>query len=377
MTSRKVPLSPIHLGEEEIKAAEEVLRSGQLREGNKTREFEEAFARQVGARHAIAASSGTAALHLAYLATIQPGDEVLVPTFTFIATASMVVMAGGKPVFCDIDPQTWTLDPEEIEKRMTPKTKAVAGVHLFGNACDIDQIQIIARKHGLKLIWDAAQSLGTSYQEKEIGGFDDIVCFSFYPTKNITTGEGGMAVTSNNKLADKIRLLKQHGHTEKYLHELIGLNYRMTEMEAAIGQVQLKRLPEFLEKRKRLAAIYIQSLSGNPCFDLQRETPNSRHSYNYFSILFKENALEISRDEFAKALSQEGIQNAIHYPRPLHKQPCFGTVANGSLPVAESVSERILSLPMSPFLSEEDILYTCDRVNSLARKFSRKQIFSR
>ncbi|MBI4971298.1 MAG: DegT/DnrJ/EryC1/StrS family aminotransferase [Candidatus Omnitrophica bacterium] len=352
------------------------MRSGRLREGAKTRELEEAFKSRTGVSHAVAASSGTAALHLAYLAMLQPGDEVLVPSFTFIATASMIVMAGGRPVFCDIEPDTWTLDPAEIEKRLTPKTKAIAGVHLFGNACDIATIQKIADKRGLGIIWDAAQALGTSYQGRDLAQYRDAVCFSFYPTKNMTTGEGGMVATNDEVMAAKIRLLKNHGHTEKYVHQIVGFNYRMSEVEAAIGKVQLSQLDSFIEKRKKLANIYIEAFRGNASFKIQSVTAGANHSYNYFSIALNTDQLSVSRDEFAKALDGEGVQNAVHYPRGLHQQPAFSGLANGVLPHAESLSGRILSLPMSPFLNEVDIRYASEKVLFLIKKFARRHVLA-
>ncbi|MBI4398769.1 MAG: DegT/DnrJ/EryC1/StrS aminotransferase family protein [Candidatus Omnitrophica bacterium] len=369
MSKLTVPLSPIVLGEEEIAAAQEVLRSGQLREGKITRQFEEEFARWAGVRHAITASSGTAALHLAYLALIRPGDEVLVSAFTFIATASMVVMAGGKPVFCDIDPKTWTLAPSEIPKRMTPKTKAIAGVHLFGNSCDIQAISEMAGQYNLKIIWDGAQALAATYQSKNLAQYPDAVCFSFYPTKNITTGEGGMVATQEDAVAAKIRLLKNHGYTGRYEHAVLGFNYRMTELEAAIGVIQLGKSKNFIEKRKRLAAIYKQYVEDSDVFQVQHLTSGAEHSYNYFSVALRPDAISITREEFCAALEEEGVQNAVHYPRGLHMQRAFSALETESLPVTESLCRRIFSLPMSPFLNEEDIDFCARTLVRLGKKF--------
>jgi len=370
MSIKKIPITQVLIGDEEIKACTEVLRSGKLREGEKTREFEQAFRMNVGTKHAIATSSGTSALHLAYLAMIKPGDEVLLPTFTFIATASMVVMAGGIPVFCDVDPETWTLDPAEIEKKLTDKTRAIVGVHLFGNACDIARIERQVAGKNVKLIWDAAQSLGTRYQAKDVGQFPDAVCYSFYPTKNMTTGEGGMITTNNDDIAAKVRLLKSHGESGKYVHTMIGFNYRMTEMEAALGLFQLSRLDDFLVARKKIAAQYEEGFKNNPFVKMQRKTPGSEPSYNYFSILLQIEKMSVTRDQFVSALEKEGIQCAVYYPQPLDEQPCFAAYRNETLPNSKKLSSQILALPMYPLLSGEDVQYVIDTVNRLTRQFS-------
>ncbi len=383
MNTKKISQSEVRLGEEELEAVQQVLRSGNLREGRKTREFEEAFCRRTGATHAVAASSGTTALHLTYLSLLKPGDEVLVPSFTFIATASMVVQAGARPVFCDIDPETWTIDPQGLEGKITPKTKAIAGVHLFGNSCAVTPLREIAQKRKLLLIWDAAQAFGTRYEGLDLGQIPDAVCFSFYPTKNMTTGEGGMVTTASDGLAQKIRLLKSHGQSEKYLHTAIGFNYRMTEMAAAIGLEQLKKLDSFLKRRKEIAKIYTESFSKTPQIQIQKVTPGAEASYNYFCIatpspfpspLRGEGKGEGGRDDLVAALRGEGIECAVHYPRPLHQQPCFAGFASGSLPESERLSGRILALPMHPFLSGEDARTVAEKVKSLVSRFSKKLV---
>ncbi|MBI4971533.1 MAG: DegT/DnrJ/EryC1/StrS aminotransferase family protein [Candidatus Omnitrophica bacterium] len=355
MSQKNIPLSQVVFGDEEVKACAEVLRSGNLREGQKTKDFETAFRHQVGTRHAITASSGTAALHLVYQALLQPGDEVIVPAFTFIATASMVSMTGAKPVFVDVDPNTWTIDPVDIEKKLTSRTRMIAGVHLFGNSCDIARIQKIASAHKLKLIWDAAQSLGARYQGRDIAVVPDAVCFSFYPSKNMTTGEGGMITTNDDSLAAKVRYLKSHGETEKYIHAMIGFNYRMTDIEASLGLLGLTQLEDFLARRKNIAVLYEQAFKQIPGIKIQRQTPGSEHSWNYFSIVLDTDKLGISRDEFMKQLQSRGISCAVYYPRPLHLQPCFAQGQVEPLPVSEYLASRILSIPMHPFLSDEDV----------------------
>lgn len=359
-----IPIAKVVLSDEEIKAAVEVLRSGMLRQGKKVEEFEKTFADRVGAKFAIAVSSGTAALHIAYLATLEKGGEVLVPSFTHISTASMVCFAGCRPVFCDIDPKTFTIDVEDAKERITSKTIAIAPVHLFGNACEIDEIIEVAEDYKLKIVWDAAQALGTEYKGKDVGSFDDVVCYSFYPTKNITTGEGGMIVTNNKEIARKCRLLREHGQERKYYHIMLGFNYRMTDVEAAIGIEQLKKLDQFIDKRINNAEFLTRHLSKIDGIVTPYVKPYVKHTYNQYSILVEEEKLGMSRDNLAEALRKEGIGTAIHYPRPLHLQPVFKNMfgtKEGDLPVSEEISKKILALPVHPHLSKnelERILYT-------------------
>lgn len=353
-----IPIAKVVLSDEEIKAAIEVLRSGILRQGKKVEEFERMFADRVGAKFAIAVSSGTAALHIAYLALLEKGTEVLVPSFTHISTASMVYFAGCKPVFCDIDPKTFTIDVEDAKERITSKTTAIAPVHLFGNACDVEEIIKVAGDYRLKIIWDAAQAHGTEYKGKDVGSFDDVVCYSFYPTKNIITGEGGMIVTNDKEIARKCRLLREHGQERKYYHTMLGFNYRMTDVEAAIGIEQLKKLDQFIEKRIKNAQYLTKHLKKIDGLEPPFVKPYVKHTYNQYCILVDEEKLGMSRDELAEALGKEGIGTAIHYPMPLHLQPVFKdmfSTKEGDLPVSEETSRRILALPVHPHLSENDL----------------------
>lgn len=346
----KIPIAKVKIGNEEINAVVEVLRSGKLIQGEKVKKFEELFAQKVGAKYAVAVSSGTTALHIAYLALINPGDEILVPSFSHISTASMVCFAGGKPVFCDIDPKTFTIDLEEIKRKITPKTKAIAPVHLFGNACEIDEILKIAKEYNLKVIWDAAQAHGTKYKGKDIGSFDDVVCYSFYPTKNMITGEGGMLTTNDPELDRKFRLIRSQGQEKKYYHTMIGTNYRMTEIEAAIGIEQLKKLDNMLQKRRKNAEFLTKELSSIKVIKTPVVKSYVFHSYHQYSIVLED---KIERDKFAQFLKEKGIGVGIHYPRPLHKQPVFNS--SESLPTCEYLSKRILSLPVHPYLTKEEL----------------------
>ncbi len=332
------------------------MRSGRLRQGKKTEEFENAFAERVGAQYAIAVSSGTAALHIAYLAKLEPGDEVLVPSFSHISTASMVHFAGCKPVFCDIAPRTFTLDVGDAQKRLTKKTKAIVPVHLFGNACDIDGIVDFAKEHDLKIIWDAAQAHGTKYKGRDVGSFDELVTYSFYPTKNMITGEGGMITTNDPELAERCRLLRSHWQTEKYYHPKLGFNYRMTDVEAAIGLEQLRKLDQFVQRRRENAAYLTEGLSKIQGIIPPFVPEGVEHSYHQYTLLLDLHKSNCTRDEFVEALKDEGIGTGVHYPKPLHKQPAFeAMLGNNSLPVSEEISNRILSLPVRPGLGEEEL----------------------
>lgn len=232
---KNIGMAEIRLTDNEIEAAVKVLKSGALRQGKECKAFEQAFAEKVGAGYAVTNANGSAALHLAYMTFLAPGDEVLVPSFTFIATASMVTAAGGKPVFCDVDRETFLIDLADAARKLTEKTKAIAPVHLFGNPCDIDAVQAFAKQHDLTIVWDAAQAHGAQYKNQDIGSVGDFVCYSFYPSKNMFVGEGGMVCTNNADYAEKLRFLRTHGQTGKYYHTLLGLNYRMTSFRQPLA----------------------------------------------------------------------------------------------------------------------------------------------
>ncbi|MGO9621884.1 MAG: DegT/DnrJ/EryC1/StrS family aminotransferase [Desulfobaccales bacterium] len=352
---KKIGIAEIKLTEAEIEAAVRVLRSGALRQGKECNAFEEEFAARVGAKYAVTSANGSAALHLAYLAFMQPGDEVLVPSFTFMATASMVAMSGGKPILCDVDPRTFLLDLEDAARRLSPRTRAISPVHLFGNAFDIDAVQAFARKHDLVIVWDAAQAHGAEYRGKDVGSFGDFVAYSFYPSKNMFVGEGGMTCTDNSEYATKLRYLRTHGETGKYLHTMLGLNYRMTDVEAAIGREQLQRLDEMLVIRRRNADILNQGLAEVSGLHLQRLTPNSRHAWHQYCVVVEPEAFGCDRDTLAQRLDEKGIATGVHYPRGLHQQPIFEQLYGKShLPHTESLAKKILALPVHHGMSPED-----------------------
>jgi len=350
-----IGMASIQLTETEIEAATRVLRSGALRQGNECNAFEQEFAEKTGAKFAVTNANGSAALHLAYMAFIEPGDEVLVPSFTFIATGSMVTAAGGVPVFCDVEKDTFLIDIEDAERRLTPKTKAIAPVHLFGNPCDIDRIMQFARKHNLIVVWDAAQAHGAVYKGKDIGSFGDFVCYSFYPSKNMFVGEGGMTCTNNAEYENKLKFLRTHGQTGKYYHTMMGLNYRMTDVEAAIGREQLKRLDSMLAIRKRNAEILNSGLSAIDGIRPQKITSDSESAWHQYCIIVDPDQFGCNRDSLSQRLKEKGIASGIHYPRGLHQQPIFQELYGTTvLPVTEHLAGNILAIPVHHGLSENE-----------------------
>jgi perosamine synthetase len=355
MTSRRIAIAEIKLSEAEIAAAVAVLRSGALRQGKQCEAFEAEFAAKVGARHAIACANGSATLHLLYLAWLRPGDEVLVPSFTFIATGSMVSAAGGRPVFCDIDPETFLIDLADAERRVTPRTRAIAPVHLFGNACDVEAVQAFAARHGLKIVWDAAQAHGATWRGRDIGGLGDAVSYSFYPSKNMFVGEGGMITTPDGELAARLRLMRSHGAAGRYYHTVDGLNYRMTDVEAAIGREQLKRLDAMLLQRRANFSALNAILANVPGVSPQKVTPGSEHAVHQYCVRIRPELAGIDRDELQRRLKERGIETGIHYPRGLHQQPVF-VARHGEqhLPVTEELATQILALPVHHGMSEDD-----------------------
>lgn len=353
MSNETIPVADVSLSDDEISAAVDVLESGYLVQGEQVEEFEQEFAAEVGADHAIAVSSGTAALHVAYLATLEEGSEVLVPALSHIATASMVTFAGCQPVFCDVDEESYTLDVNSAREKVTDETEAIAPVHLYGNVPDVDAIFSFADDHELTVIWDASQAHGSTYENRDIGGFNDLVTYSFYPTKNMTTTEGGMITTNDDKIATRCRRLRSHWQTEKYYHPSVGLNYRMTDVAAAIGRRQLSKLGDFVAKRQQNAAALNRGLEELDAVTTPTVAEEVEHSYHQYTIQVDFDALGTDRDTFQQTLETYGVGTAVHYPRPLHKQPAFDTSV--SLPTSEAICRQVLSLPVYPSLSGDDI----------------------
>jgi dTDP-4-amino-4,6-dideoxygalactose transaminase len=312
-------------------------------------ELEAKVARFTGTKFAVSVASGSDALYLALWALgVKPGDEVLTTPFTFFASASSISRLGAKPVFADIDEETFNLDPSKLEAKITKRTKAVLPVHLFGLCCDMERINRIARRHGLKVIEDAAQAFGSTFRGRRAGALADAGCFSFYPTKNFGgAGDGGMVTTSLPAVAEKIRLLRNHGSEEKYHHHLIGINSRLDEVQAAVLRVGLRHLAEWTERRRALAGLYFRQLEGAGV-TLPREQPYARAVYHLFVIRHPD------RDALRAELAKRGVGTLVHYPLPLHLQPAFASLGGrrGQLPVAEKAAEEVLSLPLHPGLGE-------------------------
>jgi perosamine synthetase len=360
-----IPVSRPSLGREEAEAVARVMESGMIAQGQVVAEFERSFAAYCGARHAIATSNGTTALHAALLAAgIGPGDEVIVPSFTFIATATSVSMCGAQPVFADVDDRTFTLDPASAEELITPRTRAVLGVHLFGQPFDVPSLARLCREHDLLLLEDAAQAHGSTFRGQRVGSLGVLACFSFYATKNMTTGEGGMVTTGDATLADRLRLLINHGQKEKYLHTSLGYNYRMTDMAAAMGLVQLGKL-EGMNARRAANAEYLDR--GLRCRGLTtpHARPDSTHVYHQYVVKVEKGA-RIPREALAQALAARGIGTAVHYPRPVHDQPLYrGRQGKDPCPVSTGLASRVLSLPVHPLLSDADLAAIGRAVNEV------------
>jgi len=356
MSKQTIAMAEIKLTEEEIAAAVKVLRSGLLRQGQECDAFEQEFAQKVGAKYAVASANGTAALHLAYMTFLQPGEEVLVPSFTFIATGSMVTMVGGKPVFCDVDPETFLIDLGDAEKKVTARTRAIAPVHLFGNVCDVGAIQAFAKKHDLVVVWDAAQAHGATFENQDVGGFADFVCYSFYPSKNMFVGEGGISCTHSEDYQHQMRFMRTHGQTGKYLHTMLGLNYRMTDVEAAIGREQLRRLDKMLEWRRKNAAILTAGLESLPGIRPQKITPETDHAWHQYCVVVDQEKCGLTRDQLAEFLKKRGIATGVHYPRGLHQQPIFeASYGKMKLTTTEYLARNILALPVHHGLKKDEV----------------------
>lgn len=355
-----IPIAKPIIGKEEQDAILEVINSGQLVQGSRVHEFEIRFARLCGAEHAIATSSGTTALHIALLAhQIGPGDEIITSPFSFIASANCALYVGARPVFADIEPDYFTIDPAKIEAFITPRTKAILPVHLYGQACDMDPILEIARKHNLAIIEDACQAHGALYKGRPVGSFGT-ACYSLYATKNITTIEGGMIVTNDAQVAERARLLRSYGSPRTYEHVMLGYNMRTTDLAAAIGLVQLNKLQQWNETRRQ-NAVYLSANLGKRSGVI---TPKVREGCEH---IFHQYTIRISdRDAAAQKLRNKGVGVGIHYPTPIHTQPLYKQLGyNESLPVAEAASREVLSLPVHPSLTKDDLNFIVDAVASL------------
>jgi len=350
---------------EEKQAVLEVLESGILAMGPRVAAFEEAFAKICDTRYAIATSNGTTALHIALLAHgIGPGDEVITSPFTFIASANSILFVGATPVFVDIDPRTFNIDVRQVEAAITPRTKAILPIHLYGLCCDMDALMSIAEKHHLVIIEDACQSHGATYQGKKAGSFGTGT-FSFYPTKNITSAEGGMITTSDEQIAEKCRVIRNHGMRRRYYHDELGFNFRMTDVHAAIGLAQTKKLEKFNQARATNATYYDQHLRG---VEIPFVPQGCGHVYHQYTIRVPQG----KRDALRDYLKEKEIGTEIYYPLPIHQQSVYIERYGSSqhFPHSENAASEVLSLPIHPSLSPADLESVVNAVNTFMEQSS-------
>ena len=360
MSADLIPAANLFVGEEERAAVDRVLRGGQLAQGPEVAAFEQEFARAlVDGWECVAVSSGTAGAHLGLLAAgVSPGDEVIVPSFTFAATANSVALTGATPVFVDIEPTTFCLDPKAVEAAVTPRTRGIMPVHLYGHPADMAALSDIARRHGLDVFEDAAQAHGAAIDGRLVGTFGQFAMFSLYPTKNMTSGEGGMVSCATPEIARTLRLLRNQGMDRRYENEVIGFNYRMTDVHAAIGRVQLDRLPDWTKTRQSNAAFYDAHLNG---VTTPRVRTGYTHVYHQYTVRVGD-----ERERFAKALADEhGVGSGIYYPTPVHRLPSYSLGLD--LPETERAAATVLSLPVHPALDAHDLDRIVHAVTAVAK----------
>jgi perosamine synthetase len=356
-----IPAAKPIIGDEEREAVDRVLRSGMIAGGPEVAAFESEFSEHVGGRHCVAMNSGTSALHLALLAMgIGSGDEVIVPSFSFAATANSVALTGATPVFADIDRATFNLDPEAARTAITPRTKAIMPVHLYGQMAAMDRFESLAQEHGLQIIEDSAQSHLASLNGRNAGEWGTTACFSFYPTKNMTSGEGGMVVTPDEKIARMLRLLRNQGMEQRYKNEVIGFNTRMTDIHAAIGRVQLRKLPAWTKQRQANAAFLDANIKG---VLVPPVAPGASHVYHQYTIRVPVETGE-QRDAFIESLAKKEVGSGVYYPTPIHRLPSFNLSLD--LPETELAARQVISLPVHPALSAEDLKQVAEAVSSTA-----------
>lgn len=362
MSTEFISAASPQIGEDEIAAVTRVMQSGMIAQGPEVAAFEAEFSETVSGAESIAVNSGTSALHLGLLASgIGPGDEVIVPSFTFAATANSVAITGATPVFADIDPSTYCLDPEAAAAAITPRTRAIMPVHLYGHPADMPAFTGLAEKHGLLLFEDAAQAHAASLHGQKVGSFGAFAAFSFYPTKNMTSGEGGMVTTRDTAVARQVRLLRNQGMETRYANEAVGLNNRMTDIHAAIGRVQLQKLHKWTTARQRNAAFLTENLSG---VVTPTTAVGAEHVYHQYTVRIKGH----DRDAFMAALTDEHqIGSGVYYPIPNHRLPSLKEFAPGlDLPSTEKAASEVLSLPVHPMLSQNDLERVVEAVNAVA-----------
>jgi perosamine synthetase len=359
---RAIPIAKPVLGKEEVEAVRKVFESGILVQGERIRLFEEEFAEYIGVEHAVAVANGTLALDAALKALgIGPGDEVVTSAFSFVASGNCVLFQAAKPVFADINPRSFNIDPSDVAEKITPQTKAIIPVHLFGQPAEMGALKEIAEDYRVALVEDAAQAHGAEVKGRKAGGLGDIGCFSLYATKNMTTGEGGVITTNNGELAKKTRLIINHGDTGKYNHTVLGYNYRMNEASAAVGSVQLKKLDKLNEKRRMNAKALTDGIKKISGLTPPHVNDDVKHVFCQYVVRVEED-FPLSRDKLSEQLRERGVGAAVHYPTPIYRQPLYRGLGYEKTicQVAEDVCKRVLSLPVHPSVTEEDIKYIVD-----------------
>ena len=377
------------LGEEEEKEILDTLRSGWLTTGAKTHEFERLFADYIGCKHAVGLNSCTAGLHLALVSLgVGPGDEVITTPITFAATANVIIHQGARPVFVDVEPETLNIDARQIENRLTERTKVILPVHLYGHPCDMDVILRLAQKHSVAVVEDAAHAVESEHHGRKVGSIGDLTAFSFYATKNMTTGEGGMLTTNRDDLAEKIRILSLHGITsdawmrhgeDGYVHWDVlypGYKYNMFDIQASLGIHQLKKVEFFWQRRKRWVELYNEAFRNMPEIRLVSEKSHVKHAHHLYPIVVKTEELTVARDGLLRALEESGIGVGVHF-RALHLMSFYARTfgfKRGDFPNAEYASDRLLSLPLYPKMEEADVERVIAVLKGLVQRYKKKKI---
>lgn len=346
-----INISRPQIGEDEKKAVLDVLDSGHLAQGPRVQAFEESFAKWTDTQYAVATSSGTTALHVALLSHgIGPGDEVITTPFSFIASANSILYTGARPVFVDIEPDFFMIDPTKLEKAITSKTKAIVPVHLFGQISDMDPIVNIAKKHNLAIIEDACQSHGAKYKGKKVGNWGT-ACYSFYPTKNMTTIEGGMITTNDPQVAAQARLIRNHGSPKRYLHDTLGFNFRMTDIQAAIGLVQLSKVDDWNRRRQENAGFLTEKFAAVNGVKPPMVREDCEHVFHQYTV-----CVDKGRDKLVEDLNGAGIAAGVYYPIPIHQQPLYTNMGyKDVMPVTEAIALQVMSLPVHPTLTQDEL----------------------
>lgn len=367
----KIPFADPYIGDDDVSAVCEAVRRKRLSQGEYVERFEKEIANSINVKYAVAVSNGTSALHTALAAIgVGPGDEVIVPSFSFVATANCVLYQAAKPVFGDIDPLTYNIDPTKIEKQISKKTKVIIPVHFGGQSADMDVIMELADRYGLYVVEDAAEAHGALYKGRKVGSIGHIACFSFYPNKNMTTGEGGCIVTNIDELEEKMRMIRSHGQNERYQHIMLGYNYRMTDIQAALGLTQLKKLNWVIEKKVERAHYYTKRIkeSFNGEVKPPYVAPYATHTYMFYTVRFKN---QERRARAMAKLERNGVEARIAFP-PIHLQPFYQKLFNynmGFLQITEEVANTVLSLPLYPYMESK----TQDYVLSLLKETSENE----